>query len=179
MVLSKRVFPAVCLFEHYQSVCELKIPGQQRFQPIAMSDDDSPFLEWSLSDAGDRALLTIHYDPNSHEQLWATAKQACQLLLGFTKAFTECTVHDYDPTISSFPERVRQDFAEEWCTLFQVDVPQIGNVSAVGKGDNKRQRELAGAIAMIASAWLLDKANGREVLRTVEKEPCRITMFAT
>ena len=104
-------------------------------------------------------------------------KTACQQLLDFQKAFTAYTVDDAGPIISSYPETIRQDFAEEWCTLFQVDAPKMGNVSAVGKGDSKKKRELAGAIATIASAWLVDKANGTEVLCTVEKEPCSDMML--
>ena len=141
--------------------------------------DDLPFLEWSVSDEGDRALFIIHCDQHNHEQLWVSAKQACQQLLGFTKAITSCTVEDYNPTISGFQKRLRTDFENEFCTLFEVEAPKIGSVSAVGKGNNRKQREWAGAIAMIASAWLLDKANGREVFRTVEKEPCSTMMLAT
>ena len=97
-----------------------------------MSDDDPPFLEWSVSDKGDRGLLIILYDENNREQLWVSAKQACQQLLGFSKAIKACKVEDYHPTISSFPKRIRQEFAEEWCTLFQVDAPKIGNVGGWG-----------------------------------------------
>ena len=139
-----------------------------------MSDDDLPFLEWSVSEQGDRALLTIQYDQDKHEHLWGSSKNACRQLLGFSQSVTACTVTQDETVtaISSFPESMKKDFEEEWCTLFQVEAPKIGNVSAVGKGDSKKKREWAGAIALIASAWLMDKANGTEVLRTIEKEPC-------
>ena len=136
-----------------------------------MADDSFTLLEWSISKDGDRALLTVQFDERNHVELWSSAKKACQQLLGFGKVFTACSAEDSRSAIATFPQRLRAGFEYEISTLYEVDVEDIGNISAVGKAFNRRHREQAGAIAMIVSAWLVDKAKQTGVFRTVGKEP--------
>ena len=103
------------------------------------------------------------------EQLWQYAKRACHELLNLPEGIKHYIVsmNDISEDIPRCWADVIPDLQRGLCTLFEMELEKIGKVVGIGKGYNNAVKEKAGAVAMLTSAWLVDKAKKTNCFRTV------------
>ena len=139
-----------------------------------MSEESNALVEWLVSTDKTRSLLTINFREDGHEGLWQNAKRACHELLDLPQGIKHyaVTATDISAEIKGFGPELTGDLQKGFCTLFEVKLEQVGKVIGIGKGYNNLAKEKAGAVAVLTSAWLVDKAKKTNLVRTVHKQPC-------
>ena len=112
-----------------------------------------------------RVLIIVDYQAMpKNEPLWSNAKWACQTLLKFKKSITGFMIDEFDPSQmeETWPSPVIQDLWETYSALCKMDIKGMGPISAIGKGNNRIEREKAAAA--------LDAANRSGQLGSRERE---------
>ena len=152
------------------SLAQEKVSYNGRHQG-RMSTDSNALVEWIVSVDKTRSLLAINFCETGREELWQNAKRACHELLNLPQGIKHYTVsvNDISEDIKRCWPDVIRDLQKGLCTLFEMELEKIGRVVGIGKGYNNAVKEKAGAVAMLTSAWLVDKAKKTKWFRTVHK----------
>ena len=163
----------MCRVRLLSSMCAvwLKRKSHNAGHQVRMSTDSNALVEWIVSVDKTRSLLAINFCESGREQLWQNAKRACHELLNLPQGIKHYTVsvNDISEDIKRCWPDVIRDLQKGLCTLFEMELEKIGRVVGIGKGYNNAVKEKAGAVAMLTSAWLVDKAKKTNCFRTVHK----------
>ena len=140
----------------------------------SMSAASDALVEWIVSADNTRSVLIINFCQEGHEGLWQHAKRACHELLNLPQGIKHYAVNvtDINEDMSRFSPDVTCKLRNGLCTLFEIKHEKIGKIVGIGKGYNNLVKEKAGAVAMLTTALLVDKAKKTHFVRTVHKQVC-------